>query len=98
MVCFCGVAIGALSSLPIILLRKRELVALLYLRCGYLCSVSHPHSTLGRSEVCGCGISWSYSLFCEVNSEDPWWDSVDATIQQGLHCMFMHAFVTLANT
>ena len=51
-----------LSSLAIILLRKRELGALLQLCCGCLCSVSLPHHAVGWSRVCGCGISWSYTL------------------------------------
>ena len=43
---FCGVVLGALSSLAIILLRKRELVVLLKLCCDCLCSVSLPHDAV----------------------------------------------------
>ena len=40
---FSGVVLGALSSLSIILLRKRELVVLLKLYCDCLYSVFLPH-------------------------------------------------------
>ena len=46
LVLFCGVVLGALSSLAIILLRKRELVVLLKLCCDCLCSVSLPHDAV----------------------------------------------------
>ena len=38
-----GMDTVAFSSLAIILLRKREMVALIKLCCGLLCSVSLPH-------------------------------------------------------
>ena len=41
-----GMVIGAFSSLAIILLRKREQVALIQLCCGWLCSVSLPHGAM----------------------------------------------------
>ena len=49
------------SSFAIISLRKKDLVHLLNL-CGYKCSLSLPCSAFGWSQVCDCGISWSYSL------------------------------------
>ena len=50
------------SSFAIILTRKRELVALLLLSFGCLVthsefSVALPHSAVGWSAVCDCGIS-----------------------------------------
>ena len=54
---FCGVVFGILSSLAIILLRKRELVAVVS-----VCSVSLPHDAVGWSAVYDLGISWSYLL------------------------------------
>ena len=65
---FCIVALSVLSSLAIIL-RKRELVALLELCCGCLHSVSLPHGVMGWSAVCDCGISWSYPLTFANNAE-----------------------------
>ena len=64
---FCDEVIGALSTLAIMSLRKRELVSLPYLCCGCLCSVPLPHDVVGWSAVCDCGISWSCvgSLFCD---------------------------------
>ena len=59
---FCGAVLGVLSSLEIILLRKRELVPLLYFCCGCLYSVTHPRNDVDWSSVCDCDISWSYSL------------------------------------
>ena len=58
----CGVILGALSSLATVLLRKKKLVSLLELYCGYLCSVFLHRGAVGWSAVCDCGISWSYSL------------------------------------
>ena len=55
---FYGEVLGVLSSLEIILLRKREFAA-----CGHLSSVSLPHGALGWSEVSDCGISCSFSFF-----------------------------------
>ena len=43
---FC-VVLGVISSLASILVRKRELVVLLLLCCGYLCSVSLLHGVVG---------------------------------------------------
>ena len=55
----------ALSSLTIILLRKRELVALLKVCRSRLCFVTSLQGGMGWSAVCDCGISWSCSLtFC----------------------------------
>ena len=52
--------LGVVSSLAImILLRKRELVAL---QCGCLCSVSLYQGAVGSSAVCDCGVSWPYFL------------------------------------
>ena len=45
-----------LSSFAIILMRKRELVALLLLSCCK-CSVALPRGAMGWSAVCDCGIS-----------------------------------------
>ena len=58
-----GVFLSVPFSSGIILLRKREMVALLLLLCGRLCSVSLPSGAMGWSAVCGSGISWSCSLF-----------------------------------
>ena len=44
------------------LLIKGEVVALFYLFCGYLCSVSLPNGVIGCYVVCSCDISGSYSL------------------------------------
>ena len=52
--------LGALSSLAIILLMKRELVALFELFCGCVCSMSLRRCAVGLSAVCDC--TWSYSL------------------------------------
>ena len=38
------------------------MVALLYLCCVSMCSVSLPHIALGRSAVCDCGIYSSYLI------------------------------------
>ena len=50
-----------LSSFTIILMRKRELVALFFIvfrmSCYYICSVALSHGTVGWSAVCDCGIS-----------------------------------------
>ena len=49
---FCGVVLCVLSSLAAILLRKRDLVALLYLYSDCWCSVSSVyHSAVGWSAV-----------------------------------------------
>ena len=52
--------LSVLSSFAIIFKRKRELAALLILSYECLvtvCSVAHPHSAVGWSAVCDCGIS-----------------------------------------
>ena len=54
--------LGGLSSLAIILLGKRQLVALLWICCGCLCSVSLPCIAMAWFAICVCGFSWSYSL------------------------------------
>ena len=50
-----------LTSLAIILTRKRELVALLlsflFISCHCKCPVALPHGAVGWSAVCDCGIS-----------------------------------------
>ena len=52
------------SSFAIILMGKRELVALLFvfLVCCD-CFVALPRGAMGLSAVCDCGASSSYSLF-----------------------------------
>ena len=45
------------SSFAIILKKKRKLLALLLLYCHYKCSVALPHSAMGWSAECDCGIS-----------------------------------------
>ena len=37
-------------------------IGLSLLMCDCVCSVSLPRSVVGRSVVCDCGITWSYSL------------------------------------
>ena len=70
---FCYAVYPVLSSFAIILLRKRELVALLKLSscCHHHVAVSVLYLFLTRavgwSAVCDCGISWPYPLtFCTV--------------------------------
>ena len=41
------------------------LVSLLYLCCGFLCSVSLPHGALGRSVVCNCDLTGRTRLLSE---------------------------------
>ena len=48
---FYYVVLGVLSSLAIILLRKREVDVILQLCCGCLCSMSLPHCTIGWSAI-----------------------------------------------
>ena len=57
----CGVVFGVLFSFAVILLRKRELVALLNF-CGCLSSVTLPYGVMGWPTVCDWAISGSYSL------------------------------------
>ena len=51
------------SSLAIILQRKRELFSLFYLCCGCLWSVPLTHGVVCWSAVCNCGIASPYLLF-----------------------------------
>ena len=53
---FCCTLLCILSSFTIILMGKRELVALL-MSCFCYCSVVLPHDAVGWSTVCHCGIS-----------------------------------------
>ena len=38
-------------------------IIVLEMYCNYKCSVDLPHSAVGWSAVCDCGISCSYSLY-----------------------------------
>ena len=55
---FCGVFLGVLSNLDVILLRKRKMVAVLNLFWGCLGSMFLPYGAMGWSVVCVCGISY----------------------------------------
>ena len=60
---FCITLLRVLSSFAIILMGKRELVALLCLSsmsCDWYVALSH--GAVGWSVVCDCGISRSYPL------------------------------------
>ena len=57
---FCCTLLYVHSSFAIILMGKRELVALLSLSSW--CLVIVPHGAKSLSAVYDCGISWSYSL------------------------------------
>ena len=63
------VGLCVLSSLAIILLRKRE-SWFLYFNCVlavlYPFSASRPHGAVDWSAICGCDVSWSYSLSATV--------------------------------
>ena len=48
---FCGVVLVLVSSLAIILLKKRDLASLLYRGCDRLCSVSFDSGPVGWSAV-----------------------------------------------
>ena len=65
---FCCMLLYVHSSIAIILMGKRELVALLNLSSWCLMMVEWrlPCSATGLSAVCDCGISWSYSLFSNL--------------------------------
>ena len=67
---FCCTLLYVQSSFAIILMGKRELVALLSLSSW--CCVALPHGAMGLSAVCDCGISCSYSLtiFANVSCSD----------------------------
>ena len=64
---FCCALLCVFSSFAIILKRKRELVAFLFIvlrmSCYCQCSVALPHDAVGWSAVCDCDISLSYSVF-----------------------------------
>ena len=53
--------VGVQSSLAVILVRKRVMVALRYICYDCLSNVSLPHVAIGWSAVCDCGISLSNS-------------------------------------
>ena len=57
-----GRFVDVLSSLTTPLLKKRELVALLWLCCGSLCYIFLPQYVLCWFAVCEFGIPWSHSL------------------------------------
>ena len=57
---FCCTLLHVFSSFAIIMMGKRELVALLCLTSWRL--VALPHRAVGWPAVCDCGIFWSYSL------------------------------------
>ena len=61
---FCCTLLYVLSSFAIILMGKREPVALLGLSSWCLVTVVFAllRGAMGSSAVCDCGISWSYSL------------------------------------
>ena len=58
----CASCLGVLSSLAIVLLRKRNLVVLLHLCCGCLCFMFIPHGAMGWTAV----VSRSYSLCLNI--------------------------------
>ena len=62
---FSSVVLGDLSSLAIILPRKREVLALLKMCCGCLHSVSLPCCAMGSSwpAIWDCGISCHTHFF-----------------------------------
>ena len=62
---FCFVVLCVLSSFAIIVMGKREKVALLLsfcMSCRCYCSLTLPRGVMGWSVVCDYGISWLYSL------------------------------------
>ena len=61
---FCCTFLYVHISIAIILMGKRELIALLNLSSWCLVMVERlfPHGATGLSAVCDCGISWSYSF------------------------------------
>ena len=61
---FCCALLCVHSSFDIILMGKRELVALLGLSCWCLVILVWHffRGSVGLSAVCDCGISWSYAL------------------------------------
>ena len=54
---FCGTLLYVHTSFAIILMGKRELIALLSLSSWCLSCVALPHGAMGLSAVCDCGIS-----------------------------------------
>ena len=58
---FCYALLFVHSSFAIILKRKFAFICL-QLSCYCKGSMAPPHGALGWSAVCGCDISWSYSL------------------------------------
>ena len=55
------------------------------LSCGWKCSVSLPHSALGWSVVCDCGISWSTYLYFAL----AWFWNSDAILLRPTLKMFL---------
>ena len=55
--CFCCALHCVHSSFAIILMGKRELVALLVFMVAHDCCVALPHDATGLSAVCDCCIS-----------------------------------------
>ena len=60
---FCCALLCVHSSFAIILMGKRELVALLFSLVSLDCCVALPHSAMGLFAVCDCGISYSYCYY-----------------------------------
>ena len=54
---FCCTLLYVPSSFAIILMGKRELVALFVFLVSRDCCVALPHGAMGWSAVCDCGIS-----------------------------------------
>ena len=68
---YCGVVLGALFSLAIILLRKRELSWLLcFNHVVAVCSESFLHDTVSCSAACDSGIFWSYKGSTEIQKHN----------------------------
>ena len=61
---FCNAVLSAFfsSNFVIISLEKSALIALLFCVHAVMCSVPLPRGTVDQYVVCGCGVSWSYSL------------------------------------
>ena len=75
LVLFCYILLSELSSFTIILTRKYEQDALLWLSpwclvTDCLCLAALSHDAVGWSAVCACGISGSYSLSDKIQSPD----------------------------
>ena len=54
---FCCALLCVHSSFAIILMGKKELVALFVFLVSHDCCVGLPHGAMGLSAVCDCGIS-----------------------------------------